>query len=104
MDTGSLELQIIEAFEDPNNFLIQLGVKGEFNEILYRNILSLLHSYVEALENNPKVNRQIARFVYDFVTILEGQVYQFEIRQHRDLIKVQNAHAEVLNLLYELLP
>jgi|SRR5690606_8729964 len=95
---------IFRLFEDPNGFLVQLQVQAKFNQQLYQEIFQTFTQYNELLANEEDINRRAARFLVDLATALEGAAYQFSLIEHTDTEKVGKAHAEVLNLMYELLP
>jgi len=96
--------EIIRLFEDPKGFLVQLHVHTVFNEQLYREIIEALSKYLDLLGDDENINRRVARFLFDLDLTLEGEAYQFSLRQHPDAQKVSNAHAQTLELLFKFLP
>ena len=104
MDEQDAIDEIIRLYEDPKGFLVQLHVQRIFNEQLYRTILVALSKYLDLLGDDENINRRVARFLFDLNLILEGEAYQFSLRQHPEAQKVSTAHAQTLELLYKFLP
>jgi len=96
--------KIIQLCRDPGGFLVQLQVGSTFNQELYQELVHSFSRYQELLGEDDAINRRVARFIFDVVTVLEGEAYQFSLRKHVDADKVQSAHAEMLEILYGLLP
>lgn len=96
--------KILSTVGDENGFLVQLSAHLTFNEAQYREIFKLFSEYEEAIRDDQYIDRRVARFAVDMVTVLEGEAYQLGLRKHPDAEKTGHAHAEFLDLLYKLLP
>jgi hypothetical protein len=96
--------EILIRCEDSFGFINQLGSHLVFDAVAYEELYGLYEQYITLLGDEVLVNRYIARFAVDLVMTIEGAITKMEKRNHEDVVKVQRAHAQMLDVLYRLLP
>jgi hypothetical protein len=103
MNKEDLVQKIVQLCEDENGLFVQLSADAVFNEELHTQLVKLLSEYVILLDNDEMINRSVARYLFDYHTVLEGAIYQLRLNQHLTA-KLTEAHARFIDLTYKLLP
>lgn len=103
MSDSKAEQRLIRIYHDEDNFILKLVTQRNFDEGSYQEIIQLYSNYISGIDEETSVNRQVARFLLDIMTLLEGALNQFRQNNHPLTQRVGNAHAETMDLLHKLL-
>ncbi len=104
MDKASTLQQLIKELDDENGFLVQVGARAQFDPALFAELVTLLQAYRQVLGDDPDINRHVAGCLYALDAALMGLADHYLNSKHPDARAVSQAHAEIIDLILELMP
>ncbi len=104
MDLGTIVQRLIQMLDDDDGFLVQVGARAQFDPSLFGELVTLLQTYREVLGDEPDINRHIAGCLYALDSALMGLANHYLNIKHPDARAVSQAHADIIDLILELMP
>lgn len=101
-DVQQLETIIIDEMSNDNGFGVQMRAFRKFNDASYEKLIDAVREYINLVDKNPLISREVASAVVILVQILESELSHQYVRTN-DAEKISKSYHESLVLLNRLL-
>ena len=101
MDRNKAVKTIIHQCDDEDGFLVQLRSWRRFQQDKYRELISAIKAYRDAIANEATIERNVAGSLHTLVMIL-GDMIEIFPRNEQEQGQIESALAECWDLVEEL--
>jgi hypothetical protein len=99
MNINQAVQEIISQCEAMDSFIVKLRVNHVFDSEQYQRLIDALLVYEQEISGDVLIDRRIAGCLFYLDQILESMKHYYAQHELEDGIKVNNAHAEVWELV-----